>query len=274
MDLSMKGKICPRRGSMPMKRKVCPWRGPTMLPKMHPVPGAILPPLPTPNLNPSNQLQAHWCNERNSKCGVTIQCGAKPFGAKMWRQRKMRRHHTMWRQNVASRANVASPNNVAPKCGVTGKCGVTKQCGAKQCGAKMWRHGEMGCHQIIWRQTMRRHNVASQNNAASPDNVAPKNVAPHVREMCFHNVSSASGGKVRALLPTPSNIGWFGKKAPAWLEGAMASTWILCHRSSEATPEVLQFLCLEKRRFRIGYAVVGFIGAGRERGVNRSTKWQ
>ena len=109
----------------------------------------------------------------------------------------------MWRQNVASQENVASPNNVAPKCGVTGKCGVAKQCGAKQCGGKMWRHRKMWRHQTMWRQTMQRQNVASQENAASPSNVAPNNVAPHVFEMCLHNVSSASGGKVRALLPTP-----------------------------------------------------------------------
>ena len=161
--------------------------GPTMLPKIHPVPGAFLPTLPTPNLNHSNQLQAHRCN-------VTP-------------------------PNVASPNNV-SPKNVAPKCGVTGQCGVTKQCGAKQCGAagkcgvakqcgakqcgaKMWRHRKMWRHQTMWRQTMQRQYVASQENAASPNNVAPNNVAPHVFEMCLHNVSSASGGKARALLPTP-----------------------------------------------------------------------
>ena len=120
----------------------------------------------------------------------------------MWRHQTMCRQR-MWRQNVASQENVASPNNVspknvAPKCGVTGQCGVTKQC-----GAKMWRHREMWRHQTMWRQTMQRQNVASQENAASPNNVAPKKVAPHVFEMCLHNVSSASGGKVRALLPTP-----------------------------------------------------------------------
>ena len=145
-------------------------RGPTMLPKMHPVPGAFLPPLPTPNLNHSNQLQAHRCNVTPA--------------------------------NVASPNNV-SPKNVAPKCGVTGKCGVTKQCGAKhcgakmwrrrkcgvakQCGAKMWRHRQMWRHQTMWRQTMRRQNVASQENAASPNNVAPNTVSPHVFEMCLHN---------------------------------------------------------------------------------------
>ena len=128
----------------------------------------------------------------------------------MWRHQTMCRQR-MWRQNVASQENVASPNNVAPnnvapKCGVTGKCGVAKQCGAKQCGAKMWRHRKMWRHQTMWRQTMQRQNVASQENAASPNNVAPNNVAPHVFEMCLHNVSSASGGKARALLPTPCII--------------------------------------------------------------------
>ena len=123
--------------------------GPTTLPKMHPVP-----PLPTPNLNHSNQLQAHRCNVTST--------------------------------NVASPNNV-SPNNVAPKCGVTGKCGVTKQCVSKQCGAKMWRRRKMWHHQTMRRQTMRRQNVASQENVASPNNVAP-----HVFEMCPHNVSSAS----------------------------------------------------------------------------------
>ena len=158
--------------------------GPTMLPKIHPVPGAFLPTLPTPNLNHSNQLQAHRCN-------VTP-------------------------PNVASPNNV-SPKNVAPKCGVTGQCGVTKQCGAKQCGAKMWRRRKMWRRQAMWRQTMRRQNVAPQEKCGVTKqcgakqcsanmwrhNVAPNNVAPHVFEMCLHNVSSASGGKVRALLPTP-----------------------------------------------------------------------
>ena len=138
-----------------------------MLPKMHPVPGAILPPLPTPNLNPSNQLQAHRCNVTELQ---------------MWRHHTMW-CQTMWRQNVASAENAASPHNVAPhnvapKCGVTGKCGVTKQCGAKQCGAKMWRHGQMWRHQTMWRQTMWRQNVASRANVASPNNLAPNNVAP------------------------------------------------------------------------------------------------
>ena len=119
--------------------------GPTMLPKIHPVPGAFLPTLPTPNLNHSNQLQAHRCN-------VTP-------------------------PNVASPNNV-SPKNVAPKCGVAGKCGVTKQCGAKQCGAKMWRHRKMWRRQAMWRQTMWRQNVAPQENVASPNNVAPNNAAP------------------------------------------------------------------------------------------------
>jgi len=85
----------------------------------------------------------------------------------------------------------------------THKCGVAKQCGAKQCGAKMWRRRKMWRHQTMWRQTMRRQNVASQENVASPDNVAPNNAAPPVFEMCLHNVSSASGAKVDALLPTP-----------------------------------------------------------------------
>ena len=122
--------------------------------------------LPTPNLNHSNQLQAHM--QRNTpQCGVTKQCVVKESGAKMWRHRKMWRHQTMcrqrmWRQNVASQENVASPNNVAPnnvapKCGVTGKCGVTKQCGAKQCSAKMWRHRKMRRHQTMWRQRRWRH---------------------------------------------------------------------------------------------------------------------
>ena len=119
----------------------------------------------------------------------------------MWRHQTMCRQR-MWRQNVASQENVASPNNVAPN-NVAPKCGVAKQCGAKQCGAKMWRHRKMWRHQTMWRQTMQRQNVASQENAASPNNVAPNNVAPHVFEMCLHYVSSASGGKVRALLPTP-----------------------------------------------------------------------
>ena len=163
--------------------------------KIHPVPRPFLPTLPTPNLNHSNQLQAH-----------------------QW----------MWRQNVASQENVASPNNVAPnnvapKCGVTGKCGVAKQCGAKQCGAKMWRHRKMWRHQTMWRQTMQRQNVASQENVASPNNVAPNNVAPHVFEMCLHNVSSASGGKVRALLPTPW-ISWL--LAPCSL---VQSRQVVCH---------------------------------------------
>ena len=140
--------------------------GPTMLPKIHPVPGAFLPTLPTPNLNHSNQLQVHRCNvtppnvaspnnvsPKNvaPKCGVTGKCGVtKQCGAKMWRHRKMWRRQAMWRQtmrrqNVAPQENVASPNNVAPnnaapKCGVTGKCGVTKQCGAKQCGATCLRN--------------------------------------------------------------------------------------------------------------------------------------
>ena len=131
--------------------------------------------------------------QRNTpQCGVTKQCVAKECGAKMWRHRKMWRHQTMcrqrmWRQNVASQENVASPNNVAPN-NVAPKCGVT---------------GKIRRHQTMWRQTMQRQNVASQENAASPNNVAPKKVAPHVFEMCLHNVSSASGGKVRALLPTP-----------------------------------------------------------------------
>jgi len=58
--------------------------------------------------------------------------------------------------------------------------------------------------------------VASQENAASPNNVAPNNVAPHVFEMCLHNVSSASGGKVRALLPTPWNIPIFSRYLPVF----------------------------------------------------------
>ena len=55
----------------------------------------------------------------------------------------------------------------------------------------------------MWRQRMWRQNVASQDKVASPENVAPDNVAPPVIEMCLRNVSSALGGKVDALLPTP-----------------------------------------------------------------------
>ena len=61
---------------------------------------------------------------------------------------------------------------------------------------------------------------------------------------------------------------FYSRESQPVAEGAMASTWILCHRSSEATPEVVQFLCLEKRSFFVSvrYAVVGFIGAGKGEG--------
>ena len=159
-------------GVLPCSQKYTPYR-------VH-----FCPTLPTPNLNHSNQLQAHRCNVTppnvaspnnvspknvapkcgvTGKCGVTKQCVAKECGAKMWRHRKMWRHQTMWRQtmwrqNVASQENVASPSNVAPNNVAPGKCGVTKQCGsAKQCSAKMWRHRKMRRHQTMWRQTMWRH---------------------------------------------------------------------------------------------------------------------
>ena len=159
-----------------------------MLPKNTPRTGCIFAStLPTPNLNPSNQLQAHRCN--------------------------------------VTPPNVASPKNVAPKCGVTGKCGVTKQCVAKECGAKMWRHRKMWRHQTMWRQTMWRQNVASQENVASPNNVGAKQCSAKMwrhrkmrrhqtmwRQRRWRHMSSKcvfimclqpSGGKVRALLPTP-----------------------------------------------------------------------
>ena len=141
--------------------------GPTMLPKIHPGPGAFLSPATNPQPKPFQPTSSPPMQRNTRKCGVAKQCVAKECGAKMWRRRKMWRHQTMWRQtmwrqNVASQKNVASPNNVAPnnaapKCGVTGKCGVTTQCGAKQCGAKMWRHRKMRRQHTMWRQTMWRH---------------------------------------------------------------------------------------------------------------------
>ena len=92
---------------------------------------AFLLPLPTPNLNHSNQLQ-----------GPSMQRNRPP--------------------------NVASPNNAAPKCGVTGKCGVTKQCGANQCGAKMWRHQKMWCQRMRRQNVASQEKLASPENVAPP----------------------------------------------------------------------------------------------------------
>ena len=139
--------------------------GPTMLPNMHPVPGAFLHPLPTPNLNHSNQLEAHRCNVTPTNVAspnnvapnnAAPKCGV----ARKWWRQTMRRQNVASQKNVASSNNVApsnaasqesvaspsnvAPNNAAPKCGVTGKCGVAEQCGAKQCGAKCGVAGKCG----------------------------------------------------------------------------------------------------------------------------------
>ena len=80
-------------------------------------------------------------------------CGVKQCGVKMWRQAQM-----WWR--LRNHGNVAS-NNVASKCGVRHKCGGSPKCGVKQCGVKMWRQAQMWWQSEMWRQTMRRQNVAS-----------------------------------------------------------------------------------------------------------------
>ena len=126
-----------------------------MLPNMHPVPGAFLHPLPTPNLNHSNQLEAHRCNVTPTNVASPNNAAPKCGVARKWWRQTMRRQNVASQENVASSNNVA-PSNAAPKCGVTGKCGFTKQCGAKQCGAKMWRHRKMWRRRTMWRQTMRR----------------------------------------------------------------------------------------------------------------------